>query len=99
MDVCAGGGVDRRGLVLSCSSLPLPNPPTTTTSHLYHRKGQYFEDRTSHRFMETLHRAGVKPVWVDRAGRIKQMHATLRRRVQGRSRLVAVLVWMVGVDG
>lgn len=45
--------------------------------------GHYFEDRTSHRFMETLHRAGVKPVWVDKAGRIKQMHALLRRRVEG----------------
>lgn len=33
--------------------------------------------------METLHRAGVKPVWVDRAGRIKHMHAALRRRAEG----------------
>ncbi len=33
--------------------------------------------------METLHRAGVKPPWVDRAGKIKAMHATLRRRALG----------------
>jgi hypothetical protein len=38
--------------------------------------------------METLHRAGVKPVWVDRAGRVKQMHAALRRRAEGGFRVL-----------
>lgn len=42
--------------------------------------------------METLHRAGVKPVWVDRAGRIKQMHAMLRRRAEGTRMYVYVYV-------
>lgn len=49
------------------------------------RSGQYFEDRASHMFMDALSKSGMKPVWVERSGRIKQMQAMLTRRLTGQS--------------
>lgn len=49
------------------------------------RSGQHFEDRASHMFMDALSKSGMKPVWVERSGRIKQMQAMLTRRLTGQS--------------
>jgi hypothetical protein len=66
----------RDGLSLSLARL---DPADVRTA------GQYFEDRTSHKFMDVLAKSGVKPVWVERSAKIKDMQSKLLRRVKGES--------------